>query len=52
MGGIKGSNIPGLYEAGARIFAVVTAVTAANDPRAAAGELLGIIKALGTKNGD
>lgn len=40
MGGIKASNIPELKRAGARIFAVVTAISAAEDPRIAARELI------------
>ncbi len=39
MGGIKESHIPTLCAAGARTLAVVTAVTAAEDPAAAAGRL-------------
>ena len=39
MGGIKESHIPALCAAGARTLAVVTAVTAAEDPAAAAGRL-------------
>jgi thiamine-phosphate pyrophosphorylase len=43
MGGIKKENIPDLIKAGARIIAVVTAVTAADDPAKATRELLGLI---------
>ncbi len=39
MGGIKTANIHEVVERGARHIAVVTAVTAADDPRAAAREL-------------
>lgn len=45
MGGIKEDHIPGLLEAGARTIAVVTAVTAADDPAAAARRLLALIRA-------
>ncbi len=44
MGGIKKAHIPQLVQAGARTIAVVTAVTAATDPRIAAGELLSEIR--------
>jgi len=44
MGGIKKENIGELYMAGARIFAVVTAVTLAPDPCRAASELLTLCK--------
>lgn len=40
MGGIKQHHFPDLQKAGARIIALVTAVTAAPDPEAAARELL------------
>jgi len=40
MGGIKQENIPLLYEAGARIFAVVTAITTADNPVQAVSDLL------------
>ena len=40
MGGIKKKHIPELLEAGARTIALVTAVTAADDPEAATRELL------------
>lgn len=40
MGGIKPPHIPDLVKAGARIIALVTAVTAAEDPEAATRELL------------
>ena len=40
MGGIKAAHIPDLVAAGARILAVVTAVTAASDPESAARDLL------------
>ncbi len=45
MGGIKQSHIPGLVDAGARIIALVTAITAAPDPESAARELLKTIRA-------
>ena len=44
MGGIKAAHIPDLLNAGAQTIAVVTAVTAASDPRAAAAELLAEIR--------
>ena len=44
MGGIKRGHIPELVMAGARIIALVTAVTAAPDPEAATRELLYLIK--------
>ncbi len=44
MGGIKKEHIPELRRAGARTVAVVTAVTAADDPEAAVRELLGLIE--------
>ena len=40
MGGIKQEHIPDLRKAGARTIAVVTAITAADDPAQAARELL------------
>jgi thiamine-phosphate pyrophosphorylase len=40
MGGIKQNHFPGLMQAGARIIALVTAVTAAPDPEEATRELL------------
>jgi len=40
MGGIKPEHIPGLVQRGARVIALVTAVTAAPDPAAAARALL------------
>lgn len=43
MGGIKASHIPELVGAGARILALVTAVTAAEDPEQATRELLALI---------
>ena len=43
MGGIKEQHIPDLRAAGARTIAVVTAVTAAPDPGAAAAKLLNLI---------
>ncbi len=46
MGGIKQSHIPGLLKAGARIIALVTAVTAAADPEASTRELLKTIKSI------
>ncbi|MEI8121476.1 MAG: thiamine phosphate synthase [bacterium] len=45
MGGIKMTHIPGLLRAGARTIALVTAVTGAPDPEAAARELLNMINA-------
>jgi thiamine-phosphate pyrophosphorylase len=45
MGGIKESHIPDLVRAGARTIALVTAVTAASDPEAAARGLLETIRA-------
>lgn len=44
MGGIKQEHIPRLVAAGARTIAVVTAVTAADDPAHAAAELLRSIR--------
>lgn len=44
MGGIKREHIPELVAAGARVIALVTAVTQAADPEAAARELLALIK--------
>ena len=43
MGGIKDSHIPELVRNGARTIALVTAVTAAPDPAAAARGLLAIV---------
>lgn len=40
MGGIKAEHVPDLIKAGARTIAVVTAITAAPDPRQATKELL------------
>ncbi len=45
MGGIKAANIGPVLAHGARHCAVVTAVTAASDPRAAASELRALILA-------
>jgi len=45
MGGIKTTHIPGLLKVGARTIALVTAVTGAPDPEAAARELLNMINA-------
>ncbi len=45
MGGIKRHHIPELVAAGARTIALVTAVTAADDPCAATRELLDTIRA-------
>ncbi|MBI2438571.1 MAG: thiamine phosphate synthase [Lentisphaerae bacterium] len=45
MGGIKREHIPALVKAGARTIAVVTAITAADDPEQAARELLALMKA-------
>lgn len=44
MGGIKREHIPDLLQAGARTIAVVTAVTAAANPEAAAREMLSLIQ--------
>lgn len=44
MGGINRAHIPELWRAGARTIAVVTAVTAADDPESAARELLDLIR--------
>ena len=44
MGGIKPSHIPALVKAGARTIALVTAVTAAPDPEAAARGILDTIR--------
>ncbi len=44
MGGIKKEHIPELWRAGARTIAVVTAITAADDPEAATRELLKLIR--------
>jgi thiamine-phosphate pyrophosphorylase len=44
MGGIHGANLDQVLAAGARIVAVVTAVTKAPDPRAAAAELIARIR--------
>ena len=45
MGGIKRQHIPALVAAGARTLAVVSAVTAAEDPGAAARDFLDAIRA-------
>jgi thiamine-phosphate diphosphorylase len=45
MGGIKREHIPALVAEGARTIALVTAVTAAPDPEAAARDLLAAIRA-------
>jgi thiamine-phosphate pyrophosphorylase len=45
MGGIKREHVPDLLAAGARTIAVVTAITQAKDPAAAARELLAMIAA-------
>lgn len=44
MGGIKEAHIPDLCRAGARTIAVVTAVTAADDPEQAARRLLAALR--------
>jgi thiamine-phosphate pyrophosphorylase len=44
MGGIKAPHIPDLVKAGAKTIAVVTAVTAADNPRRAAKRLLALIR--------
>jgi len=49
MGGIKKHHIPELKEHGANIIALVTAVTAADNPEMAAKELLNIIKCENSK---
>jgi thiamine-phosphate pyrophosphorylase len=48
MGGIKREHIPELVRAGARIIALVTAVTAAPDPRRATEDLLAALPRRGT----
>ncbi|MBI2441178.1 MAG: thiamine phosphate synthase [Lentisphaerae bacterium] len=45
MGGIKSEHVPALIKVGARTIAVVTAITAADDPEQAARELLALLKA-------
>lgn len=45
MGGIKTEHIPALVKAGAGTIAVVTAVTAAENPREATSQLLALIRA-------
>jgi len=47
MGGIKKDHIPLLVKEGARTIAVVTAVTAADDPGRAASELLALCRGRG-----
>lgn len=44
MGGIKAAHIPGLLKAGAGIIAVVTAITAAANPREETKKLLELIR--------
>ena len=44
MGGIKADHIPALVQAGARTIAVVTAITAADNPEQAARDLLALIR--------
>jgi len=44
MGGIKAEHIPDLIRAGVKTIAVVTAVTAADNPRKAAKQLLALIR--------
>jgi len=44
MGGIKQAHIPDLLKAGARIIAVVTAITAADEPAQAARDLLALLR--------
>lgn len=51
MGGIKARHVPELVAAGARRFAVVTAITAAADPAAATRELGGAIRAALARHG-
>jgi thiamine-phosphate pyrophosphorylase len=46
MGGIKKEHFPELVRAGARTLALVTAVTAADDPQRAAHELLELLGSL------
>ncbi len=45
MGGIKAKDVPELVTAGARTIALVTAVSAADSPQAAARDLLDLIEA-------
>lgn len=51
MGGIKPGHIPDLVKAGARTIALVTAVTAAEDPREACGALLRTLNAATESSG-
>lgn len=44
MGGIKPEHVPGLARAGARTIAVVTAITAADDPAQASRDLLALLR--------
>ncbi len=44
MGGIKPEHVPELTRAGARTIAVVTAITAADDPAQAARDLLALLR--------
>jgi len=44
MGGIKAEHIPALVKAGTKTIAVVTAVTAADNPQRAAKQLLALIR--------
>ena len=44
MGGIKANHVPDLVKAGAKTIAVVTAITAADNPRKAAKQLLALIR--------
>ncbi|MFC1497296.1 thiamine phosphate synthase [Verrucomicrobiota bacterium] len=44
MGGIKENHIPDLISAGARVIAIVTAITAAENPGKAAETLINIVK--------
>lgn len=44
MGGIKAEHIPDLVKAGAKTIAVITAVTAAENPREATEQLLALIR--------
>lgn len=44
MGGIKAEHVPDLVKAGAKTIAVVTAITAADNPRQTAKQLLALIR--------
>lgn len=49
MGGIKAAHLPDLAAAGARTVAVVTAITAAEDPERSAAEMLAALRAAGNR---